>query len=142
MPPSFGSAWDSLDSMFGCFLKDPWLVLWNVFPEFSNANTTVYKFITYHMNFVKNEHVKLNETCLDTQGRFKPHFLNIMDILGLLTSKLNETQHTSYICNNKSSKELITSLIRHNHIKPHIRPIVDLAVERLSHPLTIHFQYP
>ena len=41
------------------------------------------------MNFMYKEHVKLNETCLDTQGHFKAHLSNIMDVLGRLTSKLD-----------------------------------------------------
>ena len=43
------------------------------------------------MNFTQNEHVKLNETCLDTQGHFEEHLSNIMNVLGNLTSKLYET---------------------------------------------------
>ena len=33
-----GPAWDSLDNMFGSFLKDPWFVLGEVFPDFFNQN--------------------------------------------------------------------------------------------------------
>ena len=60
------------------------------------------------MNFVKNEHVKLDETCLDRHGHSEATLSNIMDVLESLTSKLEETRHTSYICYNKSIKDLIT----------------------------------
>ena len=87
MPPLFGAAWDSLDSKFGSSLKDPWLILGDVCPNVSNPKMILYKFITSHINFIENEHVRLNETCLDTQGHFKENLLNIMNIPGLLTSK-------------------------------------------------------
>ena len=32
------------------------------------------------MNFIKNEHVKLDETCLNTQGHFKATNSNVMDV--------------------------------------------------------------
>ena len=106
LPP--GSAWDSLHTDFGSFLKDPLVVLGDNFPDDSNPNIIFYKFNTSHMNFIQNEHVKLDETCLDTQGLFKENLSNIMDVLGRLTSKLHETQHTAYICYNNSFKYLTT----------------------------------
>ena len=80
MPPSFGAAWDSLDIEFGSFLKDPWMVLGVVCPDVSNPNMLVYEFRTTHMNFIQNKHVKLEETYIDTQGRFKANLSNVMDV--------------------------------------------------------------
>ena len=51
----------------------------------------VYEFKNYQINFILNKHVKLDETYIDTQGHFKANLSNIMDVLGLLTSKLYET---------------------------------------------------
>ena len=34
------------------------------------------------MNFIRNKHVKLDETCIDTQGRLKANLPNIMEVLG------------------------------------------------------------
>ena len=73
------------------FLKDRWMVLGDVFLEFSNPNMFLYEFRTYHINFIQNKHVKLDETCIETQGRFKANLSNVMDVLGCLTSKLHET---------------------------------------------------
>ena len=80
----------------GSFLKDPWIVLGNNFTDVSNLNIIVYEFDTSHINVIQNEHVKLDETCLDTRGHFQARLSNIMDVLGRLTSKLNETRHTNY----------------------------------------------
>ena len=63
------------------FLKDPWMVLGYNFPDISKPNTIFYEFNTTHINFIKSEHVKLNVTCLDTQGHFKAHLSNVMDVL-------------------------------------------------------------
>ena len=68
----------------------------------------VYDFRTYHMSFIQNEHVKLDNTYIDTQGRFKANLSNIMDVLGRLTYKLHETLHTTYIHYNNSFKNIIT----------------------------------
>ena len=81
----------SLDTNFGSFLKDPWMVLVDVFLEVSNSNMTVYDFRTSHMNFTQNKHVKLDETCLHTHGHFKATLSNIMDVFGRLTSKFHKT---------------------------------------------------
>ena len=54
------------------------------------------------MNLIQNEHVKLDEICIDTQGRFKANLLNIMEVIGRLTSKLHETRHTNYKHHNNS----------------------------------------
>ena len=70
---------------------DPWIVLGDVFPEVSNSKMLVYEFRTYHMNFIQNEHVKLNEIYQDTQGHFKENLSNVVDVLGRVTSKLHET---------------------------------------------------
>ena len=43
------------------------------------------------MSFIHNKHVKLDETCIDTQGHIKANLLNVMDVLGRLTSKVYET---------------------------------------------------
>ena len=61
---------------------------------------------TSHINFIQNKHVKLDKTCLDTQGCFKANLSNVMDIVGRLTSKLHETCHTAYIHYNNSFKDL------------------------------------
>ena len=68
-----------------------------------------YDFRTYHMNFIQKKHRKLDETCLGTQGHFKAHVSNVMEVLGRLTSKLHETTHTTYKCYKKSLKDLINS---------------------------------
>ena len=68
----------------------------------------VYGFGTYHMSFIKNEHVNLYETYIDSQGRFKANLSKVMDVLGRLTSKLLETLHTAYILYYYSFKDLIT----------------------------------
>ena len=52
--------------MNGSFLKDPWIVLGDVPLDISKPNMTVYKFSTSHINFIQNELVKLDETCIDT----------------------------------------------------------------------------
>ena len=85
---SFGAV---LASRKGSFLKDPWLVLGDVFPDVFNPNMIVCEFISSHMNFLHNELVKPDKTCIDTQGCFKLTLSNVMDILGRLTSKLHET---------------------------------------------------
>ena len=59
------------------------------------------------MNFIQIEHVKLDETCQDTQGRVKANLSNVMDVVGRLTSKLDEAQHTTYKHYNNSNKVLI-----------------------------------
>ena len=59
----------------------------DVFPEFSNPNMIVYDFRTSQLNFIQNKHVKLNETCLDTQGHFKATFSNVMDVWPLNSTK-------------------------------------------------------
>ena len=58
------------------------MVLGDVFSDVSNPNKTLYEFMNSYMNFIKNEHVKLDETCIDTQGCFKAKHLNVMDVLG------------------------------------------------------------
>ena len=68
----------------------------------------VYNFNTSNMNFIQNEHVKLNQTLLDVQGRLKAYLSNIFDVLGQLTSKHLETLNTKYKCYNKSFKNLKT----------------------------------
>ena len=40
------------------------MVLGDVFPDVSNPNMLIYNFRTSHMNFIQNERVKLNKTCL------------------------------------------------------------------------------
>ena len=69
---------------------EPWLVLGDVCRYFSNPNMIVYEFRTSHMDFIQNKHVKHDETCIDTQGHFKAHLSNVMDVLGRLTSKLDK----------------------------------------------------
>ena len=64
----------------GSFLKDIWIVLRDVWPGVSNSNILLYEFSTYHINLIQNESVKLDKTCLDTQGHFKEKFSNVMDV--------------------------------------------------------------
>ena len=62
--PTFGwDVFDSFSQQLGPFLKDPWMVLVDNFPGIFQPNTIVYDFKTSHINFIWNEHVKLNETC-------------------------------------------------------------------------------
>ena len=49
------------------------------------------------MNFIHNERVKLDETCIDAKGCFQANLSNVMNILLRLTSKLHKTLHTAYI---------------------------------------------
>ena len=56
------------------------MVLGDVFLDVSNPNMLVYEFKTSHLNFIPKEHIKLNETYQDTQGRFMTNLSNIMDI--------------------------------------------------------------
>ena len=90
--PSFASViWGRLGHQLGSFLKDPWIVLGDVYPDVSNPNIIVYDFRTYKMNFIQNAQVKVDKTCLETQSRSKPNLSNTMDVLGRLTSKLLKT---------------------------------------------------
>ena len=100
----------------------------------------VYEFNTSHTKFTQNEHVKLIKTCLDTQGLFKAHLLNVMDVLEHLTSKHLETLNTTYMHNINYFKDHKTSYIIHNYTKLHIRHLGDLVVKCLGHPLTFDFQ--
>ena len=43
------------------------------------------------MNFIQNEHIKLDETCIYTQGYYKANLSNVMDVLGSLNFKLHDT---------------------------------------------------
>ena len=83
-------------------------------------NMTVYKFNTFDMNFIQNEHVKLNETRLDVQGQLNIYLSNTLDILGHLTSKLQETLTTACTCSMNSIKSLKTQRNTHKHIEPHL----------------------
>ena len=74
-----------------------------------NQNVIVYEFRNFHINLIQNKHVKLDETYIDRQGRFKENLLNIMKVLGCLTSKLHKTLHTDYVYHNNSFMNLITS---------------------------------
>ena len=82
---------DNLGSREGFFLKDPWLVLGDFHSDVSNQNMFVYEFRTSHMNFIKNEHLKLYETCKYTQGRSEANLSNVTDVLRCLTSKYHES---------------------------------------------------
>ena len=93
LSPSFGAFLDSRGTTFGSFLNDPQMVLGDVIPDILNPNMILHYFRTTHMNFTQNEHVKLDETCLDTQGHFKATLLNIMDVLGCFTSKLQKLEN-------------------------------------------------
>ena len=67
------------------------MVLGDVFPKVSNPNMPRHEFRTSHMNFIKNKQVKLDETFVETEGSFKAELSNVMDVLGRLTSKLQES---------------------------------------------------
>ena len=56
---------DNLGNQLGSFLKDPWMVLGDIFPDVSNKNMLVYDFRTSDLNFILNEHVKLYKTCIE-----------------------------------------------------------------------------
>ena len=70
----------SLGHHNGSFLKDPWMVLGDVYPNVSNPNILVYNIRTSHINFIQCEHVELDETCIDTQGRFKAKLSNVKNV--------------------------------------------------------------
>ena len=89
------------------------MVLGDVCQDVSNPNIFAYEFGTYHVNFIQKKHIKLDETCQDTQGRFKANLSNIMDVFERLTSKLHETQHTAGKHYNNSYKDLINSWNTH-----------------------------
>ena len=117
------------------------MVLGYNFPDFSNPNTIVYKFNTSQMNFILLEDVKLDETRLDVQGRLKAYLSNALEVLCCLSSKIHETSNTAYKWYNNSYKNIKTPWNTHKHIKPYIRNLGDLVVERLSRPLTFDFQH-
>ena len=73
------------------------MVLGNVGLSVSNPNMILNEFRISPMNFIQNEHVKLDETCLDTQGSFKATLSNVIDVLGRLTSKLQKNM-THCLC--------------------------------------------
>ena len=56
------------------------MVLGDVGPDVSNPNMIIDEFRNSHMNFIQNKHVKLEETYIDTQGRFKANLSNVMDV--------------------------------------------------------------
>ena len=57
------------------------MVLGDVCLSVSKLNMIFYNFRTSYMNLIKKEHVKLNETCINSEGRFKANLLNVMDVL-------------------------------------------------------------
>ena len=69
--------------------KDPWMVLGDNFPDFSNTKTIFYEFNTIDMNFIQNKQVKLDETRLDAQGHFKAHLSNLIDVWPPKSTKLD-----------------------------------------------------
>ena len=81
----------SVGHKHGSFFKDSWLILGDVFLDVSNLNMILYEFITAHMNFTENEHVKHDEALLNIQGYLKSHYSNDMDVHERLTLKLNKT---------------------------------------------------
>ena len=92
------AALGSLCNKLGSFLKDAWMVLGDNFLEVSNSNMIFNEFNISAINLIQNEHVKLDETCLDTQGHFKAHLSNFMDVLARLTSKLpRNSTHFLYL---------------------------------------------
>ena len=95
------------------------MVIGDNFPEFSYPNMILYKFNTYHMNFIQNEHVKHKETGLDVQGRLKAYLSNALDVLGRLTFKHHETLNTVYTCYIKSIENPKILLNTQKHIKTH-----------------------
>ena len=85
------------------------MVLGDNFPDVSNSITIFYKFNTSHMNFIQNEHIKFDKIRLDVQGHFKAYLLNVMDVLGHLTSKIHKNLKTDCKCYINSIKNLKTS---------------------------------
>lgn len=65
-----------------------------LFMHIKHLNIVVQVLTTYLTNFKQNEHVKLTQTHENTQELFKVYVSNIMDVLGLLTSKHNKTSNT------------------------------------------------
>ena len=95
----------NLDTNFGSSLKEPWMVLGDVYLDVSNQIILLYKFSTSHINFTQNKHVELDETFFGHtkffQGKqFKHH--------EGFKSKLHETLHTAFIHYNNSFKDLKT----------------------------------
>lgn len=67
----------------GSLLKDSCFVLGGVFLYVSNQSIIFYEVMTWNMNFIQNEEVKLDETCLETRGHFNAHFqmsLKFLDV--------------------------------------------------------------
>ena len=60
-----------LSSKLGSSFKASYEYYLESYPDISHQNMFAYNFRTYYMSFVKNEHIKLDETCIDTQGHFK-----------------------------------------------------------------------
>ena len=100
-----------------------------------------YKFNTYHMNFIQNEYVKLDETFLGVQGRLNAYLSNALDVLGCLTSKLHATSTTNYTYYINSIKNLKKPWNTHKHIEPHFRYLGDLVVEFVGRPWMFDFQH-
>ena len=86
--PSPRSACDCFGNSFGSFLKDPYMVLADNFPNISKPITILYYFNTSQLNFIKNKKIKHDETRLDIQGQFNAYLSNALDVLGRLISKL------------------------------------------------------
>ena len=49
------------------------MVIGDNFPKISNPNTTLYKFNASYMKIIQKEHLILNDTLLDVQGRLKAY---------------------------------------------------------------------
>ena len=78
-----------LSSNLGFCFRDSCESYSESYPDVSNKNIFAYEFRKYHMSFVQNKHIKLEEIWIDTQDRVKEKLSNVMDVLPLNVSKHN-----------------------------------------------------
>ena len=91
LPRRMSSVLGSFVQVFSPSSREPFWSLVGSFPVFKTLNYVFYVLGTPHINFNKNEHVKLTQTQKDSRTFSKPYLLNIMDVLGRLTSNLYQT---------------------------------------------------
>ena len=95
LPRRMSSVLGSFVQVFSPSSREPFWSLVGSFPVFKTLNYVFYVLGTPHINFNKNEHVKLTQTFQDTQVLSKAYLPNVMDVIGHLTSKINQTIHTA-----------------------------------------------
>ena len=117
-------AWQCWAQMLVAFFRSLCGSYMESYPDVYTSNMFIFKFSTYNMIFIVNEHIKSDETYFGTKGHFKENLSNIMDILGRLTSKLHKTWRTFFKNHINSFKNHISTFITHKHIKPHMRHLV------------------